>query len=175
MAVQNRVYLLLGSNLNDREHLLSMAIKELALRIGEINRTSSIYETEPWGFESSEPFLNQVVRVATSLSPKALMKEIIRIELNLGRKRNASGYASRTIDIDILLYGDKVIKEDGLTIPHPRMAERLFTLIPLGEIDGNLIHPVLGITISELIRLCVDQGRVDHYESRAVKLTGDEV
>lgn len=163
----NDAYLLLGSNLNDREHMLTEALAGIRDQVGEVLDVSSIYETEPWGFRSDEPFLNQVVRVSTALSPSDLMRALLEIELELGRERKGPQYASRTIDIDILLYGDRVVDEPELVIPHPRMTERRFTLVPLCEINEGLIHPLRGISIRKLEQLCTDQSRVVPFKPSA--------
>ena len=163
----NEVYLLLGSNLNDREHMLDQALAGIESQVGKVISISSIYETEPWGFQSEKLFLNQVIRVSTELGPAELMRALQGIERDLGRERDGLLYASRTIDIDILLYGDRVLEGPELTIPHPRMAERLFTLMPLCEINEGLVHPVKKLTMRELVERCTDRGRVVPFHPSA--------
>ena len=129
-------YLSLGSNLGDRHALLVRAIDLLARQAGLLVRVSSIIETAPWGFTSEHPFLNAAVMLRTDLSPRALLAVTQDIERQLGRtsKSEQRHYADRTIDIDILLYGNEKVDEPNLTIPHPLMLERDFVMKPLREI-----------------------------------------
>ena len=140
-------YLSLGSNLGNREDNLDMALKLLSQRM-RMGGVSSIYDTEPIGNTDQPRFLNLVCEVFTHLSPEGLMALAGGIEGKMGR-RGKSG-EPRTIDIDILLYGDKVIKTPDLVIPHPRMTERSFVLVPLAEIAPDLVHPVSKKSIKEL-------------------------
>jgi 2-amino-4-hydroxy-6-hydroxymethyldihydropteridine diphosphokinase len=152
--VSTRVFLGLGSNLGDRAENLSHARKQIA-ELGRIGRYSSIYETAPWGVEiPQDEFLNQVVELWTSLDALQLLFTLQEIEHDLGRGQHGFG-EPRTIDIDILLYGESEIatvgKEYTLFVPHPRMTERAFVLVPLLEIAPDLIHPVLGIRFRDII------------------------
>lgn len=147
------VYLSLGSNSGDRIGFVQQATSLLAAADGiTIVRTSAFYETEPWGMESENWFVNAVVEIKTTLSPRDLLKECQRIEKQLGRQHKSSnkGYADRTIDIDILFYNKDIINEDDLVIPHKYLHLRAFTLVPLLELIPNFEHPVLHRTISEL-------------------------
>lgn len=147
------VYLSLGSNSGDRIGFVQQATSLLAAAEGiTIVRTSAFYETEPWGMESENWFVNAVVEIKTSLSPRNLLNECQRIEKQLGRVHDAShnGYEDRTIDIDILFYNKDIINEDDLVIPHKYLHLRAFTLVPLLELIPNFEHPVLHRTISEL-------------------------
>lgn len=147
------VYLSLGSNSGDRIGFVQQATSLLAAADGiTLVRTSAFYETEPWGMESENWFVNAVVELKTTLSPRDLLKECQRIEKQLGRKHDSSnkGYADRTIDIDILFYNKDIINEDDLVIPHKYLHLRAFTLVPLLELIPNFEHPVLHRTISEL-------------------------
>lgn len=147
------VYLSLGSNSGDRIGFVQQATSLLAAAEGiTIVRTSAFYETEPWGMESENWFVNAVVEIKTSLSPRNLLNECQRIEKQLGRFHDAShkGYEDRTIDIDILFYNKDIINEDDLVIPHKYLHLRAFTLVPLLELIPNFEHPVLHRTISEL-------------------------
>ncbi len=129
------VYLGLGSNLGDRHTLLLKAIELLAQHVGRLVRCSSFIETDPWGFASEHRFLNAVVLFRTTLTPHELLTATQDIERQLGRREKSNGtYHDRPIDIDILLYGDAVIDEPDLKIPHPRMQERDFVMRPLREI-----------------------------------------
>lgn len=131
------IYLSLGSNLGDKEGNILRAYALIEQRIGHIVRKSSLYRTEPWGFESSNDFLNSVIAIETSLTPRELLTETQRIEKEIGRtaKTSANGsYQDRLIDIDILIYNDLIIDEPDLQIPHPLMNQRDFVLKPLKEI-----------------------------------------
>ena len=149
MESVHQVYLGLGSNLGDREANIRKAISLIGERVGLVIRQSSLVETEPWGFESENKFLNGVILVETKLTPRQLLKATQRIERTLGKKRShatkrspdsslftlhSSLYKDRPIDIDILLYDDQTIDEPDLKIPHPLMHERDFVMIPLTEI-----------------------------------------
>ena len=144
------VYLCLGSNLGDREANLSQALLLLSPKV-IVRKVSSVYETRPVGYEEQPMFLNLTCQVATSLDPEELLRLVKDIEANMGRKPDFRN-APRLIDIDILFYNARVIKTEGLTIPHPRLAERAFVLIPLSEIAPGLVHPELGRKIAELAR-----------------------
>lgn len=164
MTCLNNVYLLLGGNLDDREAMLRKAKEEISLRIGPVKQESFIYESEPWGFEANQRFLNQVIQVISPLKPNEILEEILEIEHGLGRTRdNAKGYKSRAIDIDILFYNDEIIREDNLIIPHPKIAERMFTLVPLAQMDRDFIHPGCGKTIGKLVAECQDPLSVYFY------------
>ncbi|MDX9948092.1 MAG: 2-amino-4-hydroxy-6-hydroxymethyldihydropteridine diphosphokinase [Bacteroidales bacterium] len=151
------IFLGLGTNLGDREKNLSMAVDRIGEEIGKVIRCSSVYETEPWGFQSENRFLNMAVMVRSSLRPSGLLGRILMIEAQLGRLRSGKGYKSRTIDIDILLYGSEVIKKEELEIPHPRIPVRKFVLEPLCELAPDMIHPVLKETFTELLAKCGDE------------------
>lgn len=159
------IYLILGGNIGDRASLLEMATKKIAMIIGEIEKVSSVYETEPWGFVHETPFLNQIIKVRTKLKPAEAMRRIIDIEKQLGREREGAQFTARTIDIDILFYNEKIIDTQDLTIPHPRLHKRRFVLEPLAEIDCMLIHPVLKKTIARLLSECTDTMKVKKLKS----------
>ena len=143
-------YVGLGSNLGDRSRNLEGAIERLS-SIAIVGAVSSLYETKPWGVEGYQPrYLNQVVAVDTTLNPLDVVTELLAIEFSLGRARQDKN-ASRTIDLDLLLHGDNVVNASGVTVPHPRLHERAFVLIPLLEIAPDLVHPVLKRAISELV------------------------
>ncbi len=148
------VYLGLGSNLGNRKQNIKEAVDMLAHELGAPVCVSTIIKTPAWGFTSPNPFLNMVAVFSTDVSPLELLDITEGIEYRLGRKVKTGHdgvYSDRPIDIDILLYGDEVISTERLKIPHPRMHERSFVLIPLSEISPNLIHPTLGKSIHELM------------------------
>jgi deoxyguanosine kinase len=154
-----KVFLSLGTNLGKKREYLSAATQEIARKIGNCTLISGIYETEAWGFESENNFLNQVIEITTNLEPSVLISQCLEIEKELGRERNNSGkYESRIIDIDILFYGDEVIHSENLQIPHPHLHKRRFILKPLNEIAPDMIHPALGKSISKLLTECTDTG-----------------
>jgi len=154
------VFLGLGTNLGDREALLERTLELINESVGPVSASSGIYETQPWGFKSRNNFLNMVVQVHTDLSPAGLLKKLTWIENQLGRKRGDKKYISRSIDIDILLYGNRVINKPDLIIPHPLIRERKFVLVPLCELAAEIIHPVLKKTFATLLKECRDDRNV---------------
>ena len=148
----NHVYLSLGSNQGNKRKNMITALALLAERAGDIT-LSAFYETEPWGFESENTFLNAVAYLQTTLSPTDLLALTQQIERELGRtvKSENHAYHDRPIDIDILLYDDLVCETPGLTVPHPLMHQRRFVLEPLAEVAPALRHPVLHRTVDELL------------------------
>lgn len=160
----NFAYLLLGGNMGDREGIIAKTIELIHTSCGKVIKKSSLYESEPWGFENDNQFINQVILIETAMSAEDLLQMLLNIELLLGRTRNNSGsYSSRIIDIDILFYNDEVIREEKLIIPHPLLQERRFTLSPLNEIAQNLSHPILKKSIAELLTECKDNSIVTKY------------
>ena len=136
MGVKHKVFLGLGSNLGERQANIERAIELISEWVGEVIRRSSLIETEPWGFESENKFLNGVILCETTLTPRQVLRKTQKIERDMGRKKKTSSlqYSDRPIDIDILLYDDLTVDEPDLKIPHPRMQEREFVMIPLKEI-----------------------------------------
>ncbi len=162
------VYLSLGSNSGDRIGYVQQAASLIGTTDGvSIVRTSSFYETEPWGMNSDTWFVNAVVEIKTTLSPQDLLEVCHRIEAQLGRKRTAGMYTDRTIDIDILFYNKDIINEDNLIIPHRYLHLRAFTLVPLLELIPNFEHPVLHKTISQLHNDLENPEMVFLYGTRA--------
>ncbi len=145
-------YLALGSNIGDRHRLIQEAVVYISMEAGSIISLSSLYETQPEGFVSANPFLNAVVEIETSLTPQELLIATQKIEFRLGRtSKSIDGiYHDRTIDIDLLMMGDTIVDTPHLTLPHPRMHMRKFVLAPLCEIAPALVHPILHRTIAEL-------------------------
>jgi 2-amino-4-hydroxy-6-hydroxymethyldihydropteridine diphosphokinase len=144
------VYMGLGSNMGDRELLLRQGLEKLETPDLHLLHTSSLYETEPIGLREQPWFLNLVAEFETTLFPRQLLHRAQQVERELGRKRTVVN-GPRTVDIDILLYGQTVMVSDELTIPHPRYAERRFVLVPLAELDAKLRDPATGRTVTEML------------------------
>lgn len=145
------VYLGLGTNIGNRRGNLVKAAALLAERVGDILALSGFMETEPWGFDSENQFLNAAIKMETPLTPDELLSATQAIEREMGREKKSDGtYHDRVIDIDILLYDNQVIEQPGLIVPHPLMQERLFVMAPLAEIAPFERHPLLGQTFMEL-------------------------
>ena len=157
------IYLALGTNLGDRSANLSAVRSALAPQV-QVQRASPVYETEPWGVLDQPRFLNQVLEVETTLEPLDLLRFLKQLEADLGRKPGIR-YGPRLIDLDIILFGHRVVSLPELNIPHPRLAERAFVLVPLMDLAPDLRHPVLGKTIRELL-LAVDASGVNRYSTK---------
>ncbi len=149
---EHTVYLALGSNLGDRLANLKQAIAALTPQM-EVKAKSSVYETPPWGYEDQPKFLNQVIKAKTYLDPEPLLKHLKRLEVALGRQESFPN-GPRLIDMDILFYDDLVLNSPALVIPHPRLHERGFVLLPLMEIAPDLIHPVNKKSVREMAAGC---------------------
>lgn len=145
-------YVALGSNLGDRARHIAGALAALRATDGvEVTAESALHETEPVGGPPQGRYLNAAVELRTRLGPRELLRELHRIEAAFGRRRDAGRDAPRTLDLDLLFYGARRIDEPGLSVPHPRLHQRRFVLDPLREIAPNLVHPVLGMTVRELL------------------------
>ncbi len=165
MRQMAKVYFLIGGNLGDREQILSKTVSLLNERVGRIVKLSSIFETEPWGFQHELSFLNQVVFCETDLLPLEVLNITQSIEQDLGRVRKKNRYSERTIDVDLLFYDDLIMDTERLELPHPRMGERMFALAPLAEIAPNFIHPVIKKTILEIKKHCSDSSIVKKFKA----------
>jgi 2-amino-4-hydroxy-6-hydroxymethyldihydropteridine diphosphokinase len=155
-----RCYLGLGSNLGDRAGAVRESIERLVSEGDiELKKMSGLYMTKPWGWESQPEFVNAVAEVETALGPRELLARAKSVENEMGRKRRPK-WGPREIDIDLLLYGDDVLKADDLTIPHPRIEERAFVLVPLLELAPDLVHPVKGSRLAESLEKLKRRGEV---------------
>jgi 2-amino-4-hydroxy-6-hydroxymethyldihydropteridine diphosphokinase len=168
----NEMFLLLGTNLGDKQENLRQAKILISKELGKIIKESSIYQSQAWGFESKDDFLNQIIVLDIKENNKEdekdcamnLLNTIHTIESKMGRKREnveQNRYSSRIIDIDILYIGNKIIDSPTLKIPHKHIQDRKFTLMPLAEIAANFIHPKLQKTNKELLMCCQDNGKVE--------------
>lgn len=154
-----KIYLSLGANLGDRQSTMVSAGELIRSRIGQLSSASSFYETAPWGVTDQPAFLNQVVEVETIQQPEDVLRHILEIEHELGRVRYER-WGARVIDIDLLYFGEEVRDTARLTLPHPRLHERKFVLIPMVEIAPDFIHPHLQKTQTALLSECPDTGEV---------------
>jgi 2-amino-4-hydroxy-6-hydroxymethyldihydropteridine diphosphokinase len=154
--------LLLGANIGEIKKTFLDAINKLN-NMGSILKASSLYSSPSWGFEAND-FINQALIYQTNLYPQKLISNILAIEKELGRERNAFGYESRVIDIDVILIKDTIICSKELVVPHPKMHQRKFVLVPCNEIAGNWLHPLLNKKISELLLCCEDNSIIKKIE-----------
>lgn len=146
-------YLALGTNIGNKRRNMITAAALLTERVGDVLALSGFYETEPWGFQSENTFLNAALQLETSLSPLGLLEATQQIEVEMGRTQKSNGtYHDRIIDIDILLYDDLILQTPELTLPHPLMQDRRFVMEPLLEIAPNVVHPVFKKTVVSLMR-----------------------
>lgn len=156
----NRVFLGIGGNLGDRLGNLRCAVELIGKRIGRIEKVSSVYLSEPWGFTHAKYFTNIVAEVYTQLTADEVLTKSFEIEAKLKRTRSGNGYEGRTMDIDILFYNNEIINTKRLVIPHPHICQRLFVLLPMAEIEPNFVHPQNGKTMQELVEICTDNGKI---------------
>lgn len=153
--MNNGIFLSLGSNLGDRNQNLVTARALVEVKAGKIVKASAVYVTAAWGKTDQPDFYNQVIEIESILSPDDLLRTTLEIEETMGRVRTEA-WGARTLDIDILLYGNVTVERENLTIPHPRMNYRKFTLVPLAEIAPEVIHPIEQKSIRELLTTCTD-------------------
>jgi 2-amino-4-hydroxy-6-hydroxymethyldihydropteridine diphosphokinase len=159
----NKAYLLTGGNIGNRKETLAKAFILIRQYCGNISGISSIYETAAWGKNDQPFFLNQALEIHTDLQPRQLLRQLLKIEKQIGRVREEK-YGPRIIDIDILFYNDEVHNYPLLKLPHPEIQNRRFVLVPLAEIAAEFIHPVLKKTIEELLAICPDKLEVSRIE-----------
>jgi len=163
-AMERKLYLLLGSNLGDRFGVLKQARKRLEARFGKVSKASSFYATAAWGNTAQPDFINQVLLFECSLEPQEVLSILLVTEEELGRVRKEK-WGPRTIDIDLLIYGDLLVDNTNLKIPHPELHKRRFTLVPLCELAEEELHPKLGKTYSKLLEMCEDGLNVKKTEA----------
>ena len=164
MSVQKRIFIGLGSNVGDRLSYLQLAVDTIHYEVGSILKLSSCYETPAMGFEG-DPFLNACVEVRTSLSAELVLSKLLQIEERYGRKRFDDGkYHARTIDLDILFFDGEIIENELLSVPHPRLEQRLFVLHPMVEIAPDFVHPKLKKTTSKLVEDCTDDNSISKHQ-----------
>ena len=166
MKIQRLTYLSLGSNQGRKLKNLQEAIYEIAESIGAIHKISSVYKTDSWGFKGDD-FYNICIAVSTYLPPEELLKNILNIETKLGRKREQNNkYTNRKIDIDILLFDDEIVFSKNIIIPHPKMLDRKFVLVPLAEIAGNTLHPIEKKTFNICLNNTIDTSEIHKISSK---------
>ena len=153
------VILIIGGNMGDRTGFLTEAKSKLKHNLGEIKKMSSMYETQAWGDKSNGDYLNQVLILQTEYEPEEVLEIALKVEKELGRERDVK-WGNRTMDIDILYFGEKIINKPNLILPHPYIAERRFVLVPLDEILPDFIHPIFNLTNKELLDRCTDACKV---------------
>lgn len=156
----NEVYLGIGGNLGDRKKNIQETIRLIGEYISPPKKISNFYVSEPWGFKDSKYFLNAALLINTNLSVEEILFKCTKIEKILQRKRFGKGYHSRTADIDILFFNTEIINSPSIIIPHPKLQERLFVLLPLNDLNPNFLHPQLNLKISELLDICTDKTKI---------------
>jgi 2-amino-4-hydroxy-6-hydroxymethyldihydropteridine diphosphokinase len=159
------IYLLMGANLGDRESALRKAMSLLDKSCGAVRNSSDIFETAAWGKEDQPSFLNQAIELESDVSAENLMENILKIEEQMGRLRQER-YGARLIDIDIIFFSTSIINQLNLSVPHPRLQNRRFVLVPLNEIAPHFIHPVLNKTVGELLLDCDDPLPVTRFRRK---------
>lgn len=173
MKIVRNTYLSLGSNRGNKLKYLQSAVDLISEKVGHVSKVSSIYKTKSWGFEGDD-FFNICIEVSTNFNPKSLIRTVLQIETSLGRERsNTPNYQNRNIDIDILLFDDDILFYNDLEVPHPRMLERKFVLVPLTEIAPNVIHPITKKTILICLQNCDDNNeiiKIDQKINRPITL-----
>ncbi len=166
MKIVRTTYLSLGSNIGEKLQIIQAAVDLISEKVGHVKKVSSIYKSKSWGFNGND-FFNLCLEVSTNLNPEKLIETILHIEKVLGRERKESSiYENRLIDIDILLFDNEIIFYDYLKVPHPKMLERKFVLVPLTEIAPNTIHPIIKKIILICLQNCSDTGEIEKIESK---------
>lgn len=164
----HQVFLGTGGNIGNKRDNFDKVYTFIKNELGNITKSSSVYETPPWGFEATENFWNMVFIIETEFSAAVLLQKINKIEDCFGRTRDHLIYKSREMDIDILYFDDETINTENLTIPHPLLHKRLFVLVPLAEIAPDFFHPVLKLTSLEMLKNCVDKSEIRKVENEGI-------
>ncbi len=165
-------YLLIGGNLGERERVQQEALAALERSCGRLFHRSSLYESAPWGFHHERYFLNRVVSIDTPYTPNELLNQLLNIEGGFGRDREReAGYQGRVLDLDILYYEERIVREKSLTIPHPRIHERRFTLAPLCEVAPELFDPLRQKDVRTMLDECTDPLEVKVFEKGCITST----
>ena len=159
----NHVFLGIGGNLGDRIGNLRRAVELIGERIGRIEKVSSVYLSEPWGFKHAKYFTNIVAELYTDLSADEVLTKAFEIEAELKRTRSGNGYEGRTMDIDILFFNNEILNTERLVVPHPHICQRKFVLLPMAEIEPNFVHPQNGKTMQQLAEICPDNGKIRKF------------
>ncbi|MCK9269798.1 MAG: 2-amino-4-hydroxy-6-hydroxymethyldihydropteridine diphosphokinase [Bacteroidales bacterium] len=163
--MMHQSYLLLGSNKGNRERNIVKAVKAIAQQAGIVSKMSSLYRSQPWGFQAEKDFYNLALLLQTPHEPHTLLHILLEIEKSLGRVRDSKpGYTSRTIDIDILFYDKLILESPKLILPHPRIQERRFVLRPMMELDQDYKHPVSGFSIAHMLAACNDTSEAEEIK-----------
>jgi len=163
LEIMNDVFILLGGNVGDKSIIFELTRKLIGERIGLVTRQSSVYVTQAWGFDS-ELFWNQALIAKTTLNPHEILLQTQSIEKLMGRVKKSTGYEAREMDIDLLFYDDLILNTSTLTLPHPKMGDRKFVLIPLNEIAPDKYHPLIGLTVHEMLQHCPDTLHVERID-----------
>ncbi len=153
----HKVFLGIGGNIGNKADNFNKVYTFIKNELGEIIKSSSVYESPPWGFSADENFWNQVLVLETGFLPLDILQKVTEIENQFGREREIGKYNSREMDIDILYFDDLIIETEKLTIPHPRIQQRRFVLVPLNEIAPNFMHPKLRLTSFQMLEKCKDE------------------
>jgi 2-amino-4-hydroxy-6-hydroxymethyldihydropteridine diphosphokinase len=154
------IFLGIGGNLGCRKINIDVTIEYISQLIAKPFKISSLYMTEPWGFEHAQYFLNGVIHIKSEISLEDLHKQTLEIEKLMKRIKSKGGYEGRTMDIDILFFGQEVINNEHLHIPHQKLQDRLFVLLPMFEIAPNFLHPIFNQSISEILKNCTDKSKI---------------
>lgn len=155
----------IGTNIGNRLLNIKTAIDEIKINLGEVINISAVYESEPWGFISKNWFYNAIIILKSNIYPQQLIEKLLEIEKTMGRERNEKGYVDRCIDLDVILCENFTICSKNITLPHPKMQERLFVLLPLYEVLPQWIHPRLKKNIYEMIQDCEDKGIIKRIKT----------
>lgn len=161
----HKIFLGIGGNIGNKADNFNKVYTFIKNKLGEIVKSSSVYETPPWGFTADDNFWNQVLIVESQLSPTEVLQKINEIENSFGRERETGKYNSREMDIDILYYDDLFTETETLIIPHPRIQQRKFVLVPLNEIAPDLKHPLLRLTSFQMLENCRDESVILKLEN----------